>query len=57
MLPRGRHCLTKAFNRLNMVETFFLFIFLIPCGLTGCGGFEPPITGLEAVVLPTTLTT
>ena len=21
-------------------------------GLTGCGGFEPPITGLEAVVFP-----
>lgn len=51
MLPRGRCCLTKVFNRLNMVGHTFLFSFN-PDGLTGCGGFEPPITGLEAVVLP-----
>lgn len=115
-LPRGRHCLTKAFNRLNMVGHTFLFslssllnrlrrartrchklafmfhsyfnlsnlvsllsnvslllfditvhrrnfgynasyILVInltqyDIGLTGCGGFEPPITGLEAVVFP-----
>ena len=34
--------------------SYILVINLIQynIGLTGCGGFEPPITGLEAVVFP-----